>query len=84
MARIAQLLIARYNVQPGHLIVASRTQRSEGLIFRVGYLLYKKLFRLLTGQDINFGNFSLIPMSLVKRLVCVPSIWNHFAATVLR
>ena len=77
------VLIAQHNVQPAHLIVASRTRRSEGFIFRVGYSLYKNLFRLLSGKNISFGNFSLIPMFLVKKLVYVPSIWNHFAATAL-
>lgn len=78
-----QLLIERHTAQPGHLVVVSRGQRSEGFVFQVGYFLYKGLFKLLTGQDISFGNFSLIPMPLVKRLVFIPSLWNHFAATVL-
>jgi glycosyltransferase involved in cell wall biosynthesis len=78
-----RLLIEQHKAQPGHLIVVSRDQRSEGLVFRMGYSLYKGLFKLLTGKDIRFGNFSLIPVPLVKRLVFVPSLWNHFAATVL-
>ena len=78
-----QLLIKRHAVKPRDLIAASRTQRSEGPLFRIFYSLYKISFRLLTGEDISFGNFSLIPMNLVKRLSNVPSLWNHFAATVL-
>jgi glycosyltransferase involved in cell wall biosynthesis len=77
-------LIEQHTVQPGHIIVASRTQRSEGFLFRVCYCLYKGLFRLLTGEDISFGNFSLIPMALLMRLVRFPSMWTHFAATLQR
>jgi polyisoprenyl-phosphate glycosyltransferase len=79
-----RLLVEQHIAKPGYLIAARRAQRSEGPLFRVSYSLYKKVFRLLTGQDISFGNFSLIPMHLAKRLVCVPSLWNHFAATLLR
>jgi polyisoprenyl-phosphate glycosyltransferase len=78
-----RLLIDQHTARPGHLIAASRTQRSEGPLFRISYFLYKNAFSLLTGQDISFGNFSLIPMNLVKRLSYVPTLWNHFAATVL-
>ena len=38
------LLIERHKAQPGHLVVVSRGQRSEGFVFRVGYSLYKGLF----------------------------------------
>lgn len=79
-----RLLVEQHAAKPGHIIAACRAQRSEGLVFRVSYYLYKMVFRLLTGQEISFGNFSLIPMHLVKRLSCAPSLWNHFAATVLR
>ena len=79
-----RLLIEQHVAKPGYLIAAGRAQRSEGALFRISYSIYKRVFRLLTGQDISFGNFSLIPMHLAKRLVCVPSLWNHFAATLLR
>jgi glycosyltransferase involved in cell wall biosynthesis len=79
-----RLLIEQHTARPGHLIAASRIQRSEGLLFRISYFLYKKAFRVLTGQHISFGNFCLIPMNLIKKLSYVPSLWNHFAATVLR
>jgi hypothetical protein len=79
-----RLLIERHAAKPGHIVAAYRVRRSEGLLFRAFYFLYRRTFRLLTGQDITFGNFSLIPAPQLKRLSCVPSLWNHFAATVLR
>ena len=66
------------------IIAAQRAKRSEGLRFRVLYALYKRLFILLTGRRIDFGNFLLIPWPMVTRLAYMPEIWNHLAAAVLR
>ena len=69
---------------PDHIIFARRTRRSEGLTFRLFYFLYKLFFKILTGRSITFGNFALIPGSLVNRVAHLPEIWNHFAAGVMR
>lgn len=66
------------------IVFAKRTQRSEGLGFRVFYVFYKCLYKLLTGQDIGVGNFSIIPYKLLHRLVVVSEIWNHYAAGVFK
>ena len=65
------------------VIFARRDTRSEPFSFKIGYLLYRLLFRILTGDKIKFGNFSLVPRSLVDRLTGIPDIWNHYAASVL-
>ena len=36
--------------EPDKIIFAKRTKRSEGLVFRMGYSIYKLLFGLLTGK----------------------------------
>lgn len=64
-------------------IVAQRAERSEGLAFRLFYQLYVRLFQLLTGKRINFGNFMVLPQGHVRRLVHVPNIWNNIAATLV-
>jgi polyisoprenyl-phosphate glycosyltransferase len=69
---------------PEHIIFARRTRRSENWIFRLFYILYKVLFKLLTGKQITFGNFSLIPTSQLNRVAHLPEIWNHFAAGIMR
>jgi hypothetical protein len=69
---------------PEQIIFARRIRRSEGMIFRAFYLLYKVAFKILTGREITFGNFSLIPMSLLNRVAHLPEIWNHFAAGIMR
>ena len=82
-ADIAALLAAAAR-QPGHLIMARRARRSERAIFKLGYFAYKLLFHLLTGRAINFGNFSLLPMPAVGRLVHMPELWNNMAACITR
>lgn len=69
---------------PGFAVLADRASRSEGLTFRLFYLAYKLLFRVLTGQTMKFGNFSLFPMIVVRRLVYMPELWNNLAAALLR
>lgn len=77
-------LIASIEAYPESIIFAERTHRSEGFFFIFFYMLYRLLFRTLTGKKISFGNFSIIPFSLLSRVVFLPEIWNHFAAGVVR
>jgi polyisoprenyl-phosphate glycosyltransferase len=68
----------------GFAVLARRVSRSESGLFRLGYLAYKSLFRALTGRTINFGNFSLLPMPAVRRLVYMPELWNNLAVALMR
>lgn len=68
---------------PGEIIVAQRKKRSEGPIFRTFYWVYVRLFRMLTGKRIQFGNFSLLGIQHAGRIANNPNIWNNFAATVV-
>jgi hypothetical protein len=65
------------------LLKLSHYQATRGLA-RVFYALFKRLFILLTGRRIDFGNFLLIPWPMVTRLAHMPETWNHLAAAVLR
>ncbi|MEM9953130.1 MAG: glycosyltransferase [Chloroflexota bacterium] len=76
-------LIAQSHSIPDTVIVAERKTRSEGLVFRVFYRLYKFGFRILTGKVINFGNFCLIPQSALDGLVYHAGLWNHLASTIV-
>jgi len=64
--------------------VGQRRKRSESVAFKVSYQLYKRVFRLLTGKTIDFGNFSAATIDGITKLVYSPHCWNHFAAAVLR
>ncbi|HET9241543.1 MAG TPA: glycosyltransferase [Oligoflexus sp.] len=80
---IAQL-IDKAEANPGHIVIAARGRRNESLTFRMGYGVYKLLFRLFTGFRISFGNFSLIPTSCLTQLVNSREIWHSYAGGVLR
>jgi glycosyltransferase involved in cell wall biosynthesis len=65
-------------------IVAQRRRRMEKISFKLSYLLYKGVFRLLTGKEISFGNFSLTSRGYLRRLVMTSELWNNLPAAVLR
>ena len=77
-------LLAESRSHAGHVVLAHRAKRSETRTFRVGYLAYKALFRALTGRSISFGNFSLLPMAAVRRIVHMPELWNNLPAAIMR
>lgn len=77
-------LIHASDGQEDTIVLAHRASRSEGLGFRAGYVIYKLLFRLLTGNSIRFGNFCLIPHGFANALVHNPATWNNLAAAIMR
>lgn len=78
------LLLRRYFEEGGRKVVfAARRKRSESLRFQLGYRVYQLLHRLLTGQGIRIGNFSVVPPRAVARLVVTAETWSHYAAAVL-
>jgi hypothetical protein len=77
-------LIGSATQNQGKIIFAARGNRQNGLMFKAAYHIYRLLFAMLTGTKISFGNFSLMPMALAKRLVHVSEIWNHYPGGVIR
>ena len=78
------LLIEKSNKEiKNKIIFAQRKKRQESTVFKVGYFFYKKLFNYLTGQRISFGNFSLIPKSLLVKVVHQNNIWNHYSGGIM-
>jgi len=69
---------------PDKLIIGKRNKRRDGNIFKIYYAIYKLLFRLLTGKEISFGHFMVIPKMAADRLVFMSDIWNNLAATILK
>lgn len=66
------------------IIFAQRKKRLESVLFKTGYFFYKYLFYFLTGQKINFGNFSLIPNKLLGKVVHQNNIWNHYSGGIIQ
>jgi hypothetical protein len=70
--------------QDQKIIFAARTRRSESLSFKLFYHLYRLIHLLLTGVQVRVGNFSVIPAGVLRRLVVVSELWNHYAAAVYK
>ena len=77
-------LVAALGAGDGTIVFAGRSRRSEGLLFRVFYELYRLTHRLLTGRRIWFGNFSAVPARLLPRLVLLSELWNHYPSAVIK
>ncbi|HEY1447221.1 MAG TPA: glycosyltransferase [Caulobacteraceae bacterium] len=77
-------LIAESDAHGQAIVLALRSRRSEGAGFRAGYAVYRLLFRALTGNRIQFGNFCLIPHGFLNSLTHNPATWNNLAAAIMR
>jgi len=77
-------LLSAWSKNTNLIVVAQRSQRSEGRVFKFFYVLYKFAFRMMTGQRINFGNFCLLPRASLCALTHNPAIWNNLAAAITR
>jgi polyisoprenyl-phosphate glycosyltransferase len=82
-AAIEQLLASAGGARD-FCVVAERGRRFEGLTFRLSYIVYKALFKLMTGREIRFGNFCLLSAGYARRLVSVADLWNNLPAAILR
>jgi glycosyltransferase involved in cell wall biosynthesis len=80
----ARKLVDTWQTNKQSIIVAHRAKRSESLGFKAFYLMYRGAFSILTGRPISFGNFSLIPNSLLPSVLSRPELVHHIAATLLR
>jgi polyisoprenyl-phosphate glycosyltransferase len=78
-------LLRKFHEEEGRKIVfAARTRRSESVLFRLCYHLYRGLHRVLTGVSVRVGNFSIIPFSSLTSLSVAAELWNHYSAAVFR
>ncbi len=66
------------------IVFAERRRRTESLLFRSFYWLYRQMHLVLTGLRVRVGNFSILPASAVESLMAVPETWNHVAAAVFK
>jgi hypothetical protein len=76
-------LIAPLESDDIEVVVAQRKSRMETLHFKLFYVLYRWIFRLLTGRKINFGNFVALKPAAVRRLASMSELWTHLAGCVL-
>jgi hypothetical protein len=76
-------LLARLKPDDVDIVVAQRKSRVESLRFKTFYLVYKRLFKFMTGRAISFGNFMALTPSAVRRLVVMQELSIHVAGSVL-
>jgi hypothetical protein len=65
------------------VVVAHRRSRIESIRFKLFYAVYKRLFKLMTGRSISFGNFMALKPAAVKRLAAMQETTIHVAGSVL-
>jgi glycosyltransferase involved in cell wall biosynthesis len=78
-----EALLNELNSKDVDIAVGKRKNRSEAFHFQLFYKIYKFIFRLLTGRSFGFGNFVAMKKGSLSRLVKMPEIWTHFAASIL-
>ena len=75
-------LIHKIKENPNLSVVAKRVKRSEGPLFQTLYQLHKIITLIFTGQNVNFGNYSILTKNDVEKLHSKPSLWSSFSGTV--
>jgi hypothetical protein len=78
------LLLSAHHDHPRAFIAAERSGRSEGLMFRGCYQLYRCIFMVLTGKRLTFGNFSVIPWRHLSRLCSMAELPVNYAAALIK
>lgn len=63
---------------------AERAKRSETFTFRAFYAIYKRLFKVATGQVLRFGNFMALSPIALERLSGMYETSTHVAAAVVK
>jgi glycosyltransferase involved in cell wall biosynthesis len=63
--------------------LALRTKRRESLRFKSMYLLFRVLFRVLTGTTVRSGNFAAMPGSVAKRALLHPTFDLSYSSALL-
>lgn len=79
-------LLAPLLQSPGdlHLVaVARRTKRQERLAFRLSYLAFKLVFRVLTGTVVRSGNFAAMRGALVRASIGHPSFDQCYSSSLV-
>ncbi len=75
-------LVEKLKENPNLSVVAKRVKRSEGIFFQSLYQLHKIITFIFTGQNINFGNYSILTRSDVEKLHSKASLWSSFSGSI--
>lgn len=64
------------------IVKVYRGKRNEDLRFKIGYAIYRIIFRLITGKYMNYGNFVLINKKVLSS--AVHNSFIHLAAFLVK
>jgi hypothetical protein len=76
-------LLAALADERTQLALARRTERSEPLRFRIMYLFFRVLFRVLTGTTVRSGNFAAQRAASLSSTIDHPSFDLCYSSTLL-
>lgn len=60
------------------IVFVSRGKREESIAFKLGYFFYKILFKVISGNSIHFGNYSMISKSVLFSIAS--QNFDHYSA----
>ncbi len=80
---LPRLLAALEQGPGGKVALALRTKRRESLRFKFMYLLFRTLFRLLTGTTVRSGNFAAMPGAVARRALLHPTFDLSYSSAIL-
>ncbi len=50
------------------VVFVTRGKREESYFFKISYIFYKLIFKIITGKQINFGNYSMISPKVLNNI----------------
>ncbi len=77
-------LLEKCKTDETKIVFAKRKKRKESIIFRMLHFTYKKIFKLLIGKELDFGNFSCMTKVNLNKIVNINDLQTHYSASILR
>ena len=77
-------LLDECKINENKIVFARRQKRRESILFRALHFTYKKIFKMLIGKDLDFGNFSCMTKSNLNKIVNINNLQTHYSASILR
>lgn len=66
------------------ITVAGRGRRDDAAMLKLLRWAYRKVFSVMTGETLPYGNFAAIGGRALRRIVLMEELWSHFPATLRR
>ena len=77
-------LLDECKINENKIVFARRKKRRESVLFRALHFTYKKIFKILIGKDLDFGNFSCMTKANLNKIVNINNLQTHYSASILR